>query len=170
MSPREASGQEINTNPGPKLVRGGGPHPAEMTVKPPWQDTPSTHRIQKYVTCNTKELLTCNTLKLKVIPVPLKLPLVLFLYLPHLEEIALSNIMLTIPWLFFTVLIQMYLSLRASLIAQMVKNLPEMKETRVRKIPWRRKWQPTPVFLPGKSHGQRSLVGYSPWGCRVRYN
>ena len=33
----------------------------------------------------------------------------------------------------------------------------------VRKIPWRRKWQPTPVFLPGKSHGQRSLVGYSPW-------
>ena len=34
----------------------------------------------------------------------------------------------------------------------------------VRKIPWRRKWQPTPVFLPGKSHGQRSLVGYCPWG------
>ena len=33
-----------------------------------------------------------------------------------------------------------------------------------RKIPWRRKWQPTPVFLPGKVHGQRSLVGYSPWG------
>ena len=32
----------------------------------------------------------------------------------------------------------------------------------VRKIPWRRKWQPSPVFLPGKSHGQRSLVGYSP--------
>ena len=30
--------------------------------------------------------------------------------------------------------------------------------------PWRRKWQPTPVFLPGKSHGLRSLVGYSPWG------
>ena len=29
---------------------------------------------------------------------------------------------------------------------------------------WRRKWHPTPVFLPGKSHGQRSLVGYSPWG------
>ena len=34
----------------------------------------------------------------------------------------------------------------------------------VGKIPWRRKWQPTPVFLPGKSHGERSLVGYSPWG------
>ena len=39
------------------------------------------------------------------------------------------------------------------------------------KIPWRRKWQLTPVFLPGKFHGQRSLVGYSPWGSkRVRYN
>jgi len=36
----------------------------------------------------------------------------------------------------------------------------------VRKISWRRKWQPTPVFLPGKSHGQRSLVGYSPWGLK----
>ena len=34
----------------------------------------------------------------------------------------------------------------------------------VGKIPWRRKWQPTPVFLPGKSHGQKSLVSYSPWG------
>ena len=31
-------------------------------------------------------------------------------------------------------------------------------------IPWRREWQPTPVFLPGESHGQRSLAGYSPWG------
>ena len=35
---------------------------------------------------------------------------------------------------------------------------------------WRRKWQPTPVLLPRKSHGGRSLVGYSPWGCRVRHD
>ena len=34
----------------------------------------------------------------------------------------------------------------------------------VAKMPWRRAWQPTPVFLPGESHGQRSVVGYSPWG------
>ena len=34
----------------------------------------------------------------------------------------------------------------------------------VRKIPWRRDWQPIPVCLPGESHGQRSLAGYSPWG------
>ena len=34
----------------------------------------------------------------------------------------------------------------------------------IKKIPWRKEWQPTPVLLPGQSHGQRSLVGYSPWG------
>ena len=34
----------------------------------------------------------------------------------------------------------------------------------MRRFPWRRAWQPTPVFLPGESHGQRSPVGYSPWG------
>ena len=36
----------------------------------------------------------------------------------------------------------------------------------VGKIPWRSAWQPTPVFLPGESHGLRSLVGYSPWGLK----
>ena len=36
----------------------------------------------------------------------------------------------------------------------------------VGKIPWRRTWQPTLVFWPGKSHGQRSLAGYRPWGCK----
>ena len=36
----------------------------------------------------------------------------------------------------------------------------------VRKIPWGRKWQPTPVFLPGRFHEQRILVGYSPWGSK----
>ena len=36
----------------------------------------------------------------------------------------------------------------------------------VGKIPWRREWKPTPVFLPGEFHGQRSLLGYSPLGCK----
>ena len=36
----------------------------------------------------------------------------------------------------------------------------------VGKIPWRRAWQPAPVFLPGEFHGQRSLVVYSPWGLK----
>ena len=40
----------------------------------------------------------------------------------------------------------------------------------VGQIPWRRTWQPTPVFLPRESHGQRSLAGCSPWGCRVRHD
>ena len=52
----------------------------------------------------------------------------------------------------------------------MVKNLPAKQETQfdpwIWKFPWRRKWKPTPVFLPGKSHGQMSLVGYSPWGWK----
>ena len=55
----------------------------------------------------------------------------------------------------------------ASLVAQMVKNQPETKsgfDPWVGKIPWRTKWQATAVFLPGECHGQRSLVGYSPWG------
>ena len=62
---------------------------------------------------------------------------------------------------------------RASLTAQQVKNLLQCRRHRgrsfdpwVRKIPKRRKWQPIPVFLPEKSHGQQSLVGYSPKGCK----
>ena len=39
-------------------------------------------------------------------------------------------------------------------------------DSRGRKILWRRAWQPTPVFLPGESHGQRSQEDYSPWGCK----
>ena len=53
-------------------------------------------------------------------------------------------------------------------MAQMVKNLPAMQGPRfcpwVGKIPWRRKWLPTPVFLPREFHGQRSLASYSQWG------
>ena len=52
----------------------------------------------------------------------------------------------------------------------MVENLPAIGRPRfdpwVRKSTWRREWLPTPVFLPGEFHGQRNLVGYSPWGCK----
>ena len=52
------------------------------------------------------------------------------------------------------------------MVAQTVKNLPAMQEIQVRSLgwedPWKREWQPTPVFLPGESHGQRRLAGYSP--------
>ena len=50
----------------------------------------------------------------------------------------------------------------------MVKNTSAVRETWVGKIPWRREWQPTRVFLPGESHGQRSLEGYTSWGHNVR--
>ena len=55
----------------------------------------------------------------------------------------------------------------ASQVALVVKNPPAnpgniRDNPWVWKIPWRRKWQPTPVFLPRESHGQRSLAGYSP--------
>ena len=57
---------------------------------------------------------------------------------------------------------------RDSLVSQIVKSLPATRETwvppRVGNIPWRRRWQPNPVFLPGKSHGQRNLAGYSLGG------
>ena len=57
-----------------------------------------------------------------------------------------------------------------SLVAQKVKHLPAMRETWVQSLgredPLAKKWQPTPLLLPGESHGWRSLVGYSPWGCK----
>ena len=63
-----------------------------------------------------------------------------------------------------------YLSypLWSSLVAQLVQILPAVQETQVQSLGWEdpleRKWLPILVFLPGKSHGQRSLAGYSPWG------
>ena len=57
---------------------------------------------------------------------------------------------------------------QASLVAQMVKNLPQYRRPGFNpwmgRIPWRREWRPTPVFLPEEFHGQRNLAGYSPWG------
>ena len=61
-------------------------------------------------------------------------------------------------------------SLGATLVAQMVKCLPAMQETWVQSLgqedPLEKEMQPTPVFLPGKFHGWRSLVGYGPWDCK----
>ena len=61
----------------------------------------------------------------------------------------------------------------ASQVALAVKNLLANAQGMrrnfdawIRKIPWRRAWQRTPVFLLGESQGQRSLAGYSPWGCK----
>ena len=61
------------------------------------------------------------------------------------------------------------------MVAQLVMHLPTMWETWVQDLsqedPLEKEWQPTPVSLPGKSHGQRSLAGNSPEGCkRVRHD
>ena len=68
--------------------------------------------------------------------------------------------------LLLTQLLQLFYSWKS--LAQMVKNPPEMQKTWVqsRKIPWRRAGQPTPVFLHGKSPGQRRLMYSSLWGCK----
>ena len=57
----------------------------------------------------------------------------------------------------------------ASLLVHIVKKASAIQETQFRSLSWEdpleKEMQPTPVFLPGKSHGWRSLTGYSPWGC-----
>ena len=61
-------------------------------------------------------------------------------------------------------------SISSELVAQTIKRLPAVQETRVRSLGWEdpleKEWQPSPVLLPGKFRGLRSLVGYSPWGCK----
>ena len=63
-----------------------------------------------------------------------------------------------------------FANLKASLVAQRLKHLPGMWETRVRSLgqedSLEKEMAPTPVLLPGESHGGRSLVGYSPWRCK----
>ena len=61
---------------------------------------------------------------------------------------------------------------RNSLVAHTVKNLSAVQETQVLSLRWEdllEKGIPTPLFLPGEFHGQRSLTGYSPWGCKELY-
>ena len=72
---------------------------------------------------------------------------------------------LTIGWELGKGETQLY---RVSLVAQTIKSLLAMQVTWVGKIPWRRAWQPTPVFMPGDFHGQRSLASYTMASQRVR--
>ena len=69
-----------------------------------------------------------------------------------------------------SILLRTHTHTQAFLVAQMVKNLPAMKETQFQSLdgedPWRKEWQPTPEFLSGEFNGQRNLVGYNPWSCK----
>ena len=73
-------------------------------------------------------------------------------------------------YIHYVTLLNIFCVNRASLVAQRLNFCLQCGrpgfDPWVGKIPWRRKWQPTPVFLPGESHERRSLVGYSPWGCK----
>ena len=87
------------------------------------------------------------------------------LFVEGLDNLYLWNLSpLLILWINFVVFWKLHF--RSSQVMLVVKNLPasagDIRD--VGKIPWRRKRQPIPAFLPGKSHGQRSLAGYSPWG------
>ena len=90
-------------------------------------------------------------------------------------------------WNYYKVICQLYLFF---LIVSWLKGFPSVSVSKesackagdrlqykrpsfdpwVRKFPWRRKWQPTPIFLPREVHGQRNLVGYSPWAWKSRKN
>ena len=76
----------------------------------------------------------------------------------------------TCPFLSFDKALRYCRYAEASLVAEPAKNPLAVQGIQVPslgwEVPWRRKGQPTPLFLPGKSHGQRSLVGYSAWGHR----
>ena len=100
----------------------------------------------------------------------------LFICLPHSHSVTMNpglpQCLQSFPGLSLSHSLSYF---RASLVAQLVKKKKKKKKTRLQcrklwfnswagKIPWRRAWQPTPVFLPGESHGQRSLADYSPWG------
>ena len=86
---------------------------------------------------------------------------------PFLTHIPINKVLSHVPIIYLVKYYNIYNIYWASLVTQMVKNLPAMQETQVQSPGWedpqRREWIPTPVFLPGEFHGQRSLAGCSPW-------
>ena len=86
---------------------------------------------------------------------------------PRFARVLLHGFLNTVP--IKITIVSVPTAIRSSLVAlQKVKICLQCKRPRfnpwVRKIPWRREWQPTPVFLTGEFHGQKSLVGCTPWG------
>ena len=77
--------------------------------------------------------------------------------LPCWEFLITASVSLRLPWYFWQ--LRICLQCRRPWINPWI-----------RKILWRSEWQPSPVFLPGEFHGQRSLMGYSPWSLRVGHN
>ena len=102
-----------------------------------------------------------------------------FVHLVWFELFILWHVFFTLCWfgmhatqfvITLTIIIKLIKTLRASLMLSgrriHLQCRRQAFNSWVRKIPWGRKWQPAPVFFRRKSHGQRNLVGYSPWGCK----
>ena len=93
-----------------------------------------------------------------------------FHYLLFMDIAAVSIPVQTSVLRVFSSLLELLVHIPGSSAIKNPPAMPETQETRMRsmrrEMPWRRKWQLTPVFLPGALHGQRSLQHYSPWGCK----
>ena len=117
----------------------------------------------KWITPPSKHLLHVNYHFLKDLWVPL-----CFAFSPHQRryEKELGLFVITILLISSTLYWQLFLRWHSGkeFTCQCRRRKRHGFNPCVRKIPWRKKWQPAPVFLPGKSHGQRNLVGYCPWG------
>ena len=97
-----------------------------------------------------------------VILEPKKIKSVIYTYVHSFSDLSLSLI------IYKVMKVMLYISWDYAVICSLNSIYWAPLGSWVGKIPWRRKRQPTPVFLPGKFHGQRSLVGYSPWGRKSR--
>ena len=96
-------------------------------------------------------------------------------FLSHTKPHFRGSVTTYVEWLpYWTVQIKTFLSLQGFPGSSEVKasawNAGDRGSIPVGKILWRRKWQLTPVLLPGKSHGGSSVVGYTPWGHRVGHD
>ena len=110
----------------------------------------------------TFHLLVCFSISFQYLPVFSLSPRWLNLFL------SFYSFWCTYKWDCFFLISLFNSLLLTSLVAEMVKHPPAVEETwfnpQVGKVPWRREWLSTPVFLPEEFHGQKCLVGYSPWG------
>ena len=148
--------------------------PTHVSISPKFPSHPGSHIMLTELRLPYSRSLLVIHLKYSSVHVHCKLPHCPFpSFSPHpTPQPQICSLRL---WVFFFcfvnkfICIMLYFTYKGcwvSLVAQTVNNLPAKQETWVQswvgKIPWERVWQSTPVLLPGKSHGQRSLEGYSP--------
>ena len=102
-----------------------------------------------------------SVLSTQFLPIPCRYLIIIWFFFPMFLFAQVISCMCPFSWSVSP------LFLKDGITCQYRRHRRHWFDPWVRKIPWRRKLQPTPVFFPGQSHGQRSLVGYSPWGCKL---